>query len=374
MAFMSLKDIDVSYDKKKQILKGLNLDVEKGELVSLLGPSGCGKSTTLRVVAGFIDPQGGSFLLDGEDMTKVPVHKRNFGLVFQSYALFPHLSVYDNVAFGLRTRKMDKELIDKKVKDILEVCGLSDLANRFPRQMSGGQRQRVALARSLVIEPKLLLLDEPLSNQDAKLRLSMRVEIKRLQKKLGITTLFVTHDQEEALAISDRIAVINKGEIQQIGTPQHIYTRPANVFVATFIGHSNLFYATLSKKAESTELCFPCGFRLPMTNLTDDCQDGQSVVVGIRPEEFSVAAEGLPCKVLSRTFLGRYSNYFLGFDENMCLPDQASLEFSQDLGHTQQLHAPGDRLILRPNPEKINVFTSDLSQSLLKDVIRYEQA
>ena len=156
MAFMSLKDIDVSYDKKKQILKGLNLDVEKGELVSLLGPSGCGKSTTLRVVAGFIDPQGGSFLLDGEDMTKVPVHKRNFGLVFQSYALFPHLSVYDNVAFGLRTRKMDKELIDKKVKDILEVCGLSDLANRFPRQMSGGQRQRVALARSLVIEPKLL--------------------------------------------------------------------------------------------------------------------------------------------------------------------------------------------------------------------------
>ena len=182
MAFMSLKDIDVSYDKKKQILKGLSLDVEKGELVSLLGPSGCGKSTTLRVVAGFIDPQGGSFLLDGEDMTKVPVHKRNFGLVFQSYALFPHLSVYDNVAFGLRTRKMDKELIDKKVKDILEVCGLSDLANRFPRQMSGGQRQRVALARSLVIEPKLLLLDEPLSNLDAKLRLSMRVKSSACRK------------------------------------------------------------------------------------------------------------------------------------------------------------------------------------------------
>ena len=165
-----------------------------GVFQALVLPAAAENSTTLRVVAGFIDPQGGSFLLDGEDMTKVPVHKRNFGLVFQSYALFPHLSVYDNVAFGLRTRKMDKELIDKKVKDILEVCGLSDLANRFPRQMSGGQRQRVALARSLVIEPKLLLLDEPLSNLDAKLRLSMRVEIKRLQKKLGITTLFVTHD------------------------------------------------------------------------------------------------------------------------------------------------------------------------------------
>lgn len=148
MAFMTLNQIDVSYDKKKQILKGLDLKVEKGELVSLLGPSGCGKSTTLRVVAGFIDPQGGTFTLDGEDMTRVAVHKRNFGLVFQSYALFPHLSVYDNVAFGLRTRKMDKETIDKKVKDILEVCGLTELAQRFPKQMSGGQRQRVALARA----------------------------------------------------------------------------------------------------------------------------------------------------------------------------------------------------------------------------------
>ena len=254
MAFMSLKDIDVSYDKKKQILKGLNLDVEKGELVSLLGPSGCGKSTTLRVVAGFIDPQGGSFLLDGEDMTKVPVHKRNFGLVFQSYALFPHLSVYDNVAFGLRTRKMDKELIDKKVKDILEVCGLSDLANRFPRQMSGGQRQRVALARSLVIEPKLLLLDEPLSNLDAKLRLSMRVEIKRLQKKLGITTLFVTHDQEECFSISDKVAVMNGGVIEQYDTPENIYRRPATEFVARFIGFENFLDV---EKKEVSFCCLP---------------------------------------------------------------------------------------------------------------------
>ena len=230
MAFMSLNGIDVSYDKKKQILKGLNLEVEEGELVSLLGPSGCGKSTTLRVVAGFIDPQGGTFTLDGEDMTKVPVHKRQFGLVFQSYALFPHLSVYDNVAFGLRTRKMDKDLIDKKVREILEVCGLTELADRFPKQMSGGQRQRVALARALVIEPKLLLLDEPLSNLDAKLRLSMRVEIKRLQKRLGITTLFVTHDQEECFSISDKVAVMNGGVIEQFDTPENIYKRPATEF------------------------------------------------------------------------------------------------------------------------------------------------
>ena len=239
MAFMTLEKIGVSYDKKKQILKGLDLSVEKGELVSLLGPSGCGKTTTLRVVAGFIEPGEGTFTLDGEDMTKVPVHKRNFGIVFQSYALFPHLTVYDNVAFGLRTRKMDKEQIDRKVKEILEVCGLTELSGRSPREMSGGQRQRVALARALVIEPKLLLLDEPLSNLDAKLRISMRVEIKRLQKKLGITTLFVTHDQEECFSISDKVAVMNGGIIEQYDTPEQIYRQPATEFVARFIGFEN---------------------------------------------------------------------------------------------------------------------------------------
>nr|MBP7989359.1 ABC transporter ATP-binding protein [Enterocloster sp.] len=239
MAFMTLEKIGVSYDKKKQILKGLDLSVEKGELVSLLGPSGCGKTTTLRVVAGFIEPGEGTFTLDGEDMTKVPVHKRNFGIVFQSYALFPHLTVYDNVAFGLRTRKMDKAQIDRKVKEILEVCGLTELSGRFPREMSGGQRQRVALARALVIEPKLLLLDEPLSNLDAKLRISMRVEIKRLQKKLGITTLFVTHDQEECFSISDKVAVMNGGIIEQYDTPEQIYRQLATEFVARFIGFEN---------------------------------------------------------------------------------------------------------------------------------------
>lgn len=191
---------------------------------------------------------------------------------------------------------------------------------------------------------------------------------------MGITTVYVTHDQEEALAISDRIAVMNKGVIQQIGTPHHIYSRPANVFVATFIGHSNLFHATLSKKDGRTELCFPSGYRLPMTTLSDECTDGQEVVVGIRPEEFSVSSEGLTCDVLNRTFLGRYSNYFLHFADGMCVPDQPSIEFSQDLGHTQTLYQPGDHLTLRPNPDKINVFTADMEKSLLKDVIRYEQA
>ena len=236
MAYMTLKDIDVRYDKKKQVLKGLNLEIKEGELVSLLGPSGCGKTTTLRVVAGFIEPESGVFSLDEEDLTKVPVHKRNFGIVFQSYALFPHLNVYDNVAFGLKMRKLDKVQIDQKVKNILEICGLSEFEKRFPQQMSGGQRQRVALARALVIEPKLLLLDEPLSNLDAKLRINMRMEIKRIQKKLGITTLFVTHDQEECFSISDKVAVMNQGVIEQFDTPENIYQRPETEFVARFIG------------------------------------------------------------------------------------------------------------------------------------------
>ena len=356
------------------IIPDLSAKIENGELFTLLGPSGCGKTTLLRMIAGFNTIEGGTISFGDQVINDVPAYKRNIGMVFQSYAIFPHLTVRKNVEYGLRLRNLPKEEIRQRTDEILKLVHIDEYQDRLPERLSGGQQQRVALARAIVIHPQLLLMDEPLSNLDAKLRIEMRSVIREIQRQVGITTIYVTHDQEEALAISDRIAVINKGEIQQIGTPQHIYTRPANVFVATFIGHSNLFYATLSKKAESTELCFPCGFRLPMTNLTDDCQDGQSVVVGIRPEEFFVAAEGLPCKVLSRTFLGRYSNYFLGFDENMCLPDQASLEFSQDLGHTQQLHAPGDRLILRPNPEKINVFTSDLSQSLLKDVIRYEQA
>ncbi len=247
MSFMKLDKINVSYDGKKNILEGLSLDIEKGELVSLLGPSGCGKTTTLRVVAGFVEATGGKFILDEEDLTKTPVHKRNFGLVFQSYALFPHLSVYDNVAFGLKLRKVNKSKIDAKVKEILEVCGLSELANRFPKQMSGGQRQRVALARALVIQPKLLLLDEPLSNLDAKLRINMRVEIKRLQKKLGITTLFVTHDQEECFSISDKVAVMNNGVIEQYDTPENIYNRPKTEFVARFIGFENFI------KLERTE-------------------------------------------------------------------------------------------------------------------------
>ncbi|OHE62825.1 MAG: spermidine/putrescine ABC transporter ATP-binding protein [Treponema sp. GWB1_62_6] len=244
MSYATLENIRVSYDGKTQVLQDLNLSIERGELVSLLGSSGCGKTTTLRVVAGFIEPSAGRFMLDGRDLTRTAVHKRNFGLVFQSYALFPHLTVFENVAFGLRLRKLDSGEISKKVAAMLDITDLSALSRRYPKQLSGGQRQRVALARALVIEPELLLLDEPLSNLDAKLRLGMRVEIKRLQKRLGITTIFVTHDQEECFSISDRVAIMDRGVIQQFDSPENIYSRPANEFVARFVGFTNFFDLT----------------------------------------------------------------------------------------------------------------------------------
>ena len=235
MAFMSLNGIDVSYDKKKQILKGLNLEVEEGELVSLLGPSGCGKSTTLRVVAGFIDPQGGTFTLDGEDMTKVPVHKRQFGLVFQSYALFPHLSVYDNVAFGLRTRKMDRDLIDKKVKEILEVCGLTELADRFPKQMSGGQRQRIGIARALAVQPEFIVLDEPISALDVSIQAQIVNLLVDLQKKMGLTYLFVAHDLSMVKHISDRVAVLYLGTLVELTTSEELYANPRHPYTQALL-------------------------------------------------------------------------------------------------------------------------------------------
>lgn len=343
MSFMSLSQIDVSYDNKKQILKGLDLNVEKGELVSLLGPSGCGKSTTLRVVAGFIDPQAGTFTLDGTDMTKVPVHKRNFGIVFQSYALFPHLTVYENVAFGLRVRKMGKEELDRRVREVIDACGLTELADRFPKEMSGGQRQRVALARALVIEPKLLLLDEPLSNLDAKLRIAMRVEIKRIQKRLGITTLFVTHDQEECFSISDKVAIMNNGVIEQYDTPENIYKRPETQFVAHFIGFEN--FLTLSAQGDGS-FTTPDGqiFRSSMEPKAEE------IVGTIRPDDIQVDDGAHTENVLSgtvgvRTFLGKSYQYEVttaaGLLKVNTLTDRVFEE-----GDEIHLYLPEDKLVL----------------------------
>ena len=356
------------------IIPDLTANIKNGEFFTLLGPSGCGKTTLLRMIAGFNSIEAGTISFGDQVINELPNHQRNIGMVFQSYAIFPHLTVRQNVEYGLKIRKLPRDEMKKRVDEMLKLVRIDEYQDRLPERLSGGQQQRVALARAIVIHPQVLLMDEPLSNLDAKLRIEMRTVIRDIQRQVGITTVYVTHDQEEALAISDRIAVINHGVIQQIGTPHHIYSRPANVFVATFIGHSNLFYATLSKKNGKTEIVFRDGCRLEMNNLIDDCKDGQEVIVGVRPEEFYVSDKGLACKVENTTFLGRYSNYFLKFADGICVPDQPSLEFSQDLGHTQELYRMGDTLKLMPDAQKINVFTADMEHSLIKDVICYEEA
>lgn len=223
----------------------VNLEVESGELFTLLGPSGCGKTTTLRIIAGFEAPEEGRVYFDDEDVTFKKPYERNTAMVFQNYALWPHMTVYDNIAYGLRLRKVPEEEVRKRVKQVLELVRLEGLERRYPLQLSGGQQQRVALARALVVEPRVLLLDEPLSNLDAKLRIEMREEIKRIQKRLGITTIYVTHDQLEAMSLSDRIAVMKDGRILQVGTPKEVYFHPRTVFVAGFIGRSNIFKGTI---------------------------------------------------------------------------------------------------------------------------------
>ena len=243
MSDLSLRALTISYGRKSAptAVRGLDLEVPSGQLVSLLGPSGCGKTTTMRAVAGLLQPQAGAIVLGGEDITATPAHRRDIGLVFQSYALFPHLSAFENVAFGLRLRKVAAAELQRRVSEALASVSLAEFAPRLPAQLSGGQQQRVALARAMVIRPRLLLLDEPLSNLDAALRLEMRAEVRRLQRALGTTMLYVTHDQDEALALSDRIVVMRAGRIEQDAVPTELFERPATPFVAGFMGCENLF-------------------------------------------------------------------------------------------------------------------------------------
>src|SRR5262245_13582626 len=239
MATVSLQRVTKRYGQVVAV-SNVTLDVDDGEFVALLGPSGCGKTTTLQMLAGFVEPTSGDILIDGKPVRGIPPYKRNIGVVFQNYALFPHLTVFDNVAFGLKMRNVEHAQIVGRVRRALDLVQLDGLDQRYPRELSGGQQQRVALARALVIEPAVLLLDEPLSNLDANLREQMRFEIREIQKRIGITTLFVTHDQTEAMAAADRMVVMSNGEIRQVGTAREIYERPRDLFVATFIGQANL--------------------------------------------------------------------------------------------------------------------------------------
>jgi putative spermidine/putrescine transport system ATP-binding protein len=241
MAVVKIRDVSVRYGDQ-QILNSVSLTMESGKFVAVLGPSGCGKTTLLRVVAGFAE-YSGSVEIDGKAYDAIPPHKRNIGIVFQDYALFPHKSVEENIAFGLRLRRMSRAEVAEKVTRLLDLLQLQTFRSRYPSQLSGGQRQRVAIARALAVDPKVLLLDEPLSALDKKLREEMQVELRQLQRRVGITTMFVTHDQEEALALADKVVVMNKGDIGQVGTPTEVYARPLNRFVANFIGKSNVFEA-----------------------------------------------------------------------------------------------------------------------------------
>ena len=277
-------------------LSGVSLSVGPGELVALLGPSGCGKTTALRALSGLERVDDGSILIDGEDVVSVPVNKRDIGMVFQSYSLFPHLSAQENVEFGLRMRKVAGEERRARAAEALGIVGLASFSGRYAHQLSGGQQQRVALARALVTRPRVLLLDEPLSALDAKVRVQLRDEIRRIQTDLGITTLFVTHDQEEALAVADRVAVMRDGNIEQVGTPEELYTTPANTFIATFVGLSNPVAAQL---AEGTISVY--GQSIPVLGTAP--ADGP-VTAYIRPEDILFDTTGIPATVVASSFLG----------------------------------------------------------------------
>lgn len=317
----------------------VNLTVNPGEFLTFLGPSGCGKTTTLRMIAGFEVPTSGEIHVDGVDMTKVPANERNMGFVFQNYALFPHIKIFDNVAYGLRIRNVSSAEIQSRVRDALAMVGLTKAENRYPSQLSGGEQQRVALARVLVLRPKVLLMDEPLSNLDAKLRLHMRTEIRRIQQELGITCLYVTHDQKEALTMSDRIMVMNRGHIEQLGTPMELYEDPATPFVADFIGQANLFKGTLEHVDAKGIAVFRLGERTLLARISKQKppEVGSEGLLVIRPENlrFAEQGSGIPMRVVTRLFEGDRVDYRVAL-----LGDDSGKTFSMSVPYL-----PGTELI-----------------------------
>ncbi len=307
MAFLKLENVSVGYHKNEFVVKDLTLDVERGEFVSLLGPSGCGKTTTLRVIAGFLRVQRGRIVINGKVYNNIPPNKRNIGFVFQNYALFPHLNVFENVAFGLKIRRFPKDVIKKKVSEVLEFVGLKGFEERLPSQLSGGQQQRVAIARAIVVKPDLLLMDEPLSNLDAKLRIEMRAELRRMQKELGITTVYVTHDQAEALSLSDRVAVMNRGGIEQFDTPENLFLNPKTLFVARFVGFQDFVEGEVVD-AEIDLITVRVGNTTLKARSMDRSSLGMKVTLVARPKNFEIlesrSTNSLKGEIVSKIFQG----------------------------------------------------------------------
>ncbi|MFQ6040326.1 MAG: ABC transporter ATP-binding protein [Candidatus Poribacteria bacterium] len=311
-----LQNVVKSFDDVAAV-DDVTLDVKKGELFFLLGPSGCGKTTCLRIIAGFYQPDSGNLYFGDRLMNDVPPHKRNTGMVFQNYALWPHMTVYENVEYGLNVRKLPKRVKKEKVQMALEIVQMSAYADRTANQLSGGQQQRIALARALVIEPDVLLLDEPLSNLDAKLRLEMRQEIKRIHSEAHITAIYVTHDQKEAISLADRLAVMNDGKIVQIGAPREVYNFPANRFVADFIGETNFISGTLRAKNNQSAIVESVIGNIQSSNIHHDISEGAALICSIRPESINILNKPIDKenqfqgKILNLTYLGNVEEYQL---------------------------------------------------------------
>ena len=363
MTRVEIRGISKSFDKV-EALRGIDLDIRSGELFSILGPSGCGKTTLLRIIAGLEVPDRGRIFFDGEDVTEKKPFERNAAMVFQNYALWPHMSVYENIAFGLRARKVPEHEIRRRVREVIELVRLEGLEDRLPLQLSGGQQQRVALARALVVEPRVLLLDEPLSNLDASLRIEMREEIKRIQRALGITTIYVTHDQGEALGISDRIAVMRAGEIIQVGEPEELYYNPKNVFVARFLGRGNVLYGRAIEidgkyiKVSLEESGIDVAVLGVPTRGGARVNPGDRVAVLIRPESLSTAKPRDPGR--HNVFRGRIDLVMFSGDRYEVTVDIGGAKltlYTQDTGSVLNR----DSLEIYSDPDRTKIIPVDRS-------------
>lgn len=352
------------------IIPDLSLEIREGEFFTLLGPSGCGKTTLLRMIAGFNSIEGGDFYFNEKRINDLDPAKRNIGMVFQNYAIFPHYTVRQNVEFGLKNKGVPAKERKEKSDEFLRLMQIENLAERKPDRMSGGQQQRVALARALVIEPDVLLMDEPLSNLDAKLRVDMRSAIRRTQHQVGITTVYVTHDQEEAMAISDRIAVMKAGVLQQVGTPKSIYQRPANLFVSSFIGRSNVVPAELEIEGDTSFLVFSNGKKAEIRNVDGAFREKRKVKLSVRPEEFLLCSkeeELLHARITESIFLGLNTHYTVELETG----DRAEIIQESTISNILTV---GEEISLKINTEKVNVFTEDGEKNILSGVTSSEGA